>query len=89
LNEFETWFITFIEEKGLSDITIEIEVNNYWNFIPLSVLQEFLFNCHEAIQQVIKNKLVQLDFCNMNISHYLEYIAKGVVQFYDEGIIFL
>jgi hypothetical protein len=82
LNEFETWFTTFIEEKGLSDITLEFEEKKSWNYLPISVLKEFLFSCNNEIQQKIKNKLVELDFCNMSIAHFLEHVAKGMVKIY-------
>ena len=78
--DFNDWFATFLEEKGLSDIVIEFETDNTWNYFPIEVIQEYLSSCPQEIQEKVKTKLVQLDFCNMNVSHFLEHIAKGIAQ---------
>ena len=75
---FNNWFNTFIEEKGLSDLEIEFENENGFNIMPIGVIQEFLAYSINEIQQEVKDKLVRMDFCNMNIIHFLEYIARGI-----------
>lgn len=78
--DFDDWFHIFLEEKGIKDLVFEFEDNKCWNYIPIDVIIQFLSMCDEQVQQQIKNKLVELDFCNMNIAHFLEYIAKGLVR---------
>lgn len=77
---FNEWFATFLEEKGLLNLVIEVENEHGWNYVPIEVLQEYLQFCNEEVQERVKTKLVQLDFCNMSVSHFLEYIAKGMGQ---------
>ena len=78
--DFNDWFATFLEEKGLSDIVIEFEDKNGFNYFPIGVIREYLASCPREIQQKVKTKLVQLDFCNLNVSHFLEHLAKGIAQ---------
>ena len=76
--DFDEWFDTFLEEKGIKDLVFEFEDNKCWNYIPIDVVIQFLSMCDEQTQQQIKTKLVELNFCNMNVAHFLEYIAKGI-----------
>ena len=77
---FDEWFSIFIEEKGLSNLVIEFEDKNGWNYFPIEVIQEYLSMCPADIQEKVKSKIVKLDFCNMNVSNFLEYIAKGIAK---------
>ena len=82
---FSEWLKVFLEEKGLSETVIEFENKHYWHFMPISVIQEFLASCSEQDQQKIKSKFVELDFCNMSIAHFLEYIARIIVMDLPQG----
>jgi len=78
--EFNEWFSIFLDEKGLSDTMIEFDdtQNHTWVQMPIQVIQEYLSFCGEEVQQKFKSKVVELDFCNMNIATFLEFIAKGI-----------
>lgn len=39
---FNEWFSVFLEEKGLSDIVIEFEDKNGFNYFPIGVIREYL-----------------------------------------------
>ncbi|KKL13024.1 hypothetical protein LCGC14_2529900 [marine sediment metagenome] len=75
---FNEWFTLFLKEKGLSDIVIEFEDKYAWHHMPIQVVREYLSFCNEEVQLKIKSKLVELDFCNISISNFLEYIARGI-----------
>jgi len=77
LNE---WFTVFLDEKGLSDTVIEFDdpENKTWVYMPIQIIQEHLAICSPEIQAKFKSKVVELDFCNMNIATFLEFIARGI-----------
>ena len=80
MNAFDEWFDTFLEEKGIKDLVFEFEDNKCWNYLPIGVVIQFLSMCDEQTQQQIQTKLVKMDFCNMNVAHFLKYIAKGITR---------
>lgn len=77
---FNEWFTIFLDEKGLSDIVVEFDdpENKTWVYMPIRVIQEHLTICNPEIQAKFKSKVVELDFCNMNIANFLEFIARGI-----------
>ena len=73
---------TLLEEKGISQETV-IEVQGQeWgtNFIPLSIVVDFLSNANESTQLTAKNNLVKIDFHNGDIMHFFTYIAKFIAK---------
>ena len=78
--EFNEWFKVFLDEKGLSDTTIEFDdtQNHTFVYMPIQIIQEYLSFCGKEIQQKFKSKIVELDFCNMNLATFFEYIARGI-----------
>ena len=46
--------------------------------MPIQVIQKYLAICSPQMQAKFKSKIVELDFCNMNIATFLEYIARGI-----------
>ena len=77
---FNEWFKVFLEEKGLSETVIEFDdsEDRTWVQMPIEVIQEYLSFCSEEVQEKFEFKVVELDFCNMNIATFLEFIAKGI-----------
>ena len=69
-----------LDEKGLSNLVTEFKNQFGWNYIPVQVIQEYLSCCTTEVQEKVRNKLVHIDFCNMSVSHFLEYIAKGIAN---------
>lgn len=48
-NNFNDWFNTFLEEKGLLSLVIEFENENGFNYFPIEVIPEYLMFCSEEI----------------------------------------
>ena len=60
-NNFNKWFTTFIEEKGLSNLVIEFENQFGWNNFLIEEIQEYLMFCTEEVQEKVRKKLIQVD----------------------------
>jgi len=43
---------------------------------------EFMLGLSKDDQEAIKKKLVQIDFFNGDVMHFLKFIARGMVKFY-------
>jgi hypothetical protein len=82
---FNEWFQVFLQEKGLSNTVIEFDdpKNRTWNYMPIRIIQEFLTYCSEEVQEKFKSKLIELEFCNMNIATFLEYTARSIAMVRD------
>jgi len=78
--EFNEWFKVFLDEKGLSDSIIEFDdaQNRTWVYMPIQIIQQHLSICSPKTQAKFKSKIIELDFCNMNIATFLEFIARGI-----------
>ena len=81
IDSFSNWFTVFLEEKGLSNLVIEFENKQGWNYFPVQVIAEFLSSCPQEIQEQIRANLTVLDFCSVDITHFLEHVAKGISNF--------
>ena len=71
---------TLLEEKGISQERV-LEVNgSEWgtNFMPISVIVDFLSNLDKETQKKVKNTFVKIDFHNGDIVDFLNHIAKGI-----------
>lgn len=78
----KTYLNTLLKEKGISQETI-IEVQSQeWgtNFIPLSIVIDFLSNANKTTQLNAKNNLIKIDFYNGDIMHFFTYIAKFIAK---------
>jgi hypothetical protein len=78
----KTYLNTLLKEKGISQETI-IEVQGQeWgtNFIPLSIVIDFLSNANKTTQLNAKNNLIKIDFYNGDIMHFFTYIAKFIAK---------
>ena len=80
-DSFSNWFTVFLEEKGLSNLVIEFENEQGWNYFPVQVIAEFLSSCPQDIQEQVRTNLAVLDFCSVDITHFLEHVAKGIAHF--------
>jgi len=81
IDSFSDWLTVFLEEKGLSNLAIEFENEQGWNYFPVQAIAEFLSSCPQEIQEQIRTKLTVLDFSSSDISHFLEHVAKGIANF--------
>jgi hypothetical protein len=74
---------TLLTEKGISlNHTFEVKSDSIFgnNYVPMEVVIEFIENLSPSIQEQIKKTLIQIDFKNGNVLHFLEYITKGMVE---------
>lgn len=71
--EFQKWFITFCEEKNI-DMSISVECSN--GELQIGDVCSVIMSCPKEEQQEIKNKLVQIDFKNGDVYHFLRFLAK-------------
>lgn len=73
---------TLLEEKGISQETIIEVQGDEWgtNFIPLSVVVDFLSSADSSTQATAKNHLVKIDFHNGDVMHFFTYLAKFIAK---------
>jgi hypothetical protein len=82
MTNFEEWFRTFIDEKNLDvvewtfqkDGYIDIHLDNY------DAVEIICEKMNPADQEKVKRTIVQLDFLNGDINHFLHHIMKGYVE---------
>ena len=81
MDQFNEWFETFLLEKGINRETVfEIVINEFWHYIPLEVILEVIKQLPQDQKEVIKDKIVKIDFVNGDVYPLFEYLAKGVIQ---------
>jgi len=71
------YLITLIEEKGKS-VDDEIKLDGHFG-LTYEMLIDYI-NGAKAHHSQIKNTIVQIDFKNGDVFHYLDYLAKGMVE---------
>ena len=71
---------TLLEEKGISQDTVLEVTGSEWgtNFMPISVVVDFVSNLDTNTQNKIKDTLVKIDFHNGDVLDFITYIAKGI-----------
>lgn len=72
-----TYLTNLITEKGV-DLDTEIKIDGHIGFT-----YQILIDCIEDVPQFhdeIKTKLVQIDFKNGDVFHYLDFLAKCVIE---------
>lgn len=77
--KFDAWLDTLVDEKGI-DLEKEILVDGAsgTNFIPLAVVVEHIKIAPVHEQKKIKGMLVQIDFVNASVEHYLTHLAQAI-----------
>jgi len=71
---------TLLEEKGISQETVIEVTGSEWgtNFMPISVVVDFVSNLDTNTQNKIKDTLVKIDFHNGEVIDFITHIAKGI-----------
>ena len=71
--EFQNWFITFLEEK-------EIDMSEVTGIkgIFIGDVCTAILTTDKTEQAVIKNTLIQIDYKNGNVYHYLNHLAQAL-----------
>lgn len=82
-NDFKTYLNTYLEEKGI-DQDEEMTLNDgaITHFMTVRNVVEFMVGLNNDDQEAIKKKLVQIDFLNGDVRHFLKFIARGMIKFY-------
>jgi hypothetical protein len=81
--QVETYLNTLLDEKNISpDHIFIIKSDGLFgdHIVPMNVLIEFIDGLDITSQQKIKDTLVQIDFKNGDILHFLNYLTEGMVQ---------
>ena len=77
------WFEGFFEEKELETMTWEIEDNKgNTHIITNEIVVEHIQASPEEEQRKIKDILVKIDFANGDVNHFLNHLAKAIVNNY-------
>jgi hypothetical protein len=76
------YFRTLLSEKNISlDTVLEVEGAEWGlNMIPVEVVVEFMENADRATQTKMRNTLIQIDFKNGNVMHFITYVAKFIAK---------
>lgn len=72
---FNNWITTFIEEKNI-DLEETFEVQN--NLFSYGVILEHMMITSKEEQAQIKNIMVQIDFRNGDVKHFMRYLGAGL-----------
>lgn len=80
MSKFEIWFRTFIEEKDLPVVNWEFDFNDNIHIMDNYDMVEIICELPAENQKMIKDKLVQIDFVNGNVNHFLKYLAQGYIE---------
>lgn len=76
---FHQWIDTFLSEKGIdTESVLEVEGELGMNYIPVGSLVDSLKGTHSKNQNQIRSILIQLDFKNGDVKHFLKHLAKAI-----------
>ena len=80
MKAFNQWIDTFVSEKGIDqEQIIEVEGGVFGtNFIPCGVVIENIKTTSEEEKQQIKDILIQIDFSNGDVMHFLRHLAQAI-----------
>lgn len=82
---FDEWIDTFLSEKGVDmDHIFAVETKKNTHYVDLRVLIENLKVSGPTIQNKVKTTLIQIDFRNGDVMHYLRFLAEGLCQASDQ-----
>lgn len=81
LTAYERWFTAFIEEKGLNTAqNLYCTHNGSYHIMELEQLLHIIKNSPTHEQKQIKIKLMQLDFFNGDIMHFLQFLFESYIK---------
>lgn len=70
--EFNDWIRTFFLEKNIS---IETQLESGYS---LKELLKILRVQNDSIKETIKNRIIEIDFANGDILHFINFLTKGI-----------
>ena len=80
-NDFNKWFDTFVEEKGIdTGFTFEFDEAGMFHMVETAVVIDWVKKLDPETKAKIKSNFVKIDFMNGDVMHFMEFIAKGMVK---------
>lgn len=81
MTNFDTWFDTFIEEKGINlGAFFTVEGPSGTNYMEVGNVVDAIRQAPAREQQGIKAKLVELDFHGASPFGYFKHLAQAIAQ---------
>ena len=74
----KTYLVNLIEEKGKS-LDTPVVIEGHFG-MTLENVVEFICSLEPNVQKDCRNKLVEIDFKNGDVFHFLQYIADGMAK---------
>ena len=76
MTNFANWLDTFVEEKGINtEQILEVNGRSGINFIPVFAVINQMKAFDTNTQEIARTRLVQIDFKNGDVLHFIKYIA--------------
>lgn len=69
-----------LEEKGLINEVMELEVEGLTHYMPVEVVVEFIADLPNSMQEQIKKKLTMIDFMNGDVLDFVKHLGMGIIQ---------
>jgi hypothetical protein len=86
MNDTKQYLKTFFEEKEIPFQIFTIHDNhNNVHFIDTNIVIESILSTSPAEQSQIANVLRKIDFKNGSVSHFLKFLAHGMVKQYNKA----
>ena len=74
--KFQTWLLTFVEEKEI-DMSTPVVAGDGSTLFAGDVFSNIM-SAPSSEQEGIKNMLVMIDFKNGNVMHFINHLAKAL-----------
>lgn len=74
-----SYFRTMIEEKGLLDNKIKVEVKGVTHFMEVIQIIQLIENTSNGEQKTIKDTFCKIDFQNGDLMHYITFLARAFI----------
>lgn len=77
---FKQWLDTFLEEKRLPNKEFKIDYAGAIHFFNSEQVIDLIRQALPQEQAQFKSVIVQIDFHNGDVNHFLEHLAKGYIS---------
>lgn len=76
---FRQWIDTFIEEKGiLTEHTFDYDSDDGFATVSLGAIVDAVCASNETVKELVKHKLVLIDFRNGDVLHFFRYLGASL-----------
>ena len=77
----QSFFRTMADEKGILNKQIEVmDDYGFTHYMTVEVVIEAIENAPASEQKAIKDIFSKIDFMNGDLMHFIEHLAKGLVN---------